>query len=180
MSYSWYRLTNLYTTICCCVPWCTRRWPSCQKRIRDAKTVKIARAKLIDELDLFELMKVLRIASFMARLKLNRQQRTTVEYFRRYMVRPDETEILTAKEKRKDETELPTAKEKRTIDIVADIRPYENKIDQRIHYELTGKKINEAEFSDSSSVEDLSKDMRRSVAVHDIQELLIDKDFGIQ
>ena len=87
MSYCKYFSINVFKLLCCCcIGWCKKNnW--CKLHLKKVDIVNAARKKLREEFDFNHIIKVLRISSFMSKLKLTHRQRLTVDFFRRYTVR---------------------------------------------------------------------------------------------
>ena len=89
----------------------------------------VARTKLANEFDMEHLMQVTRISHLLAHLHLSRRQRMTVDFFKRYTVRPNQ--LSGERGMRGMSVE----------NIVAGLHPKNDRVDRRILYELTGVKL---------------------------------------
>ena len=127
---------------CCCIKkdgdtWFARRNMSLQK-------FKIAREKLNGEVDMKNIITFLRISKLMQKMWLSRRQRLSVPYFRCYTIEDYQVEQSRSIEKR-------GITEKR---IISECEPDTNDLDKRILYELTGIKLDPADYQDESSAEE--------------------------
>ena len=102
--------------------------------------VDAARRRLTDEFDQEKIVHMLRVSRLVSLMKLNRMQRLSVDFFRRYTIQ------------KKDIDQSRHHTRGHSVDsIVRGLNPEENRIDRRILYELAGVKLDKDDYNDESS-----------------------------
>jgi len=85
---------------------------------------------------------------FISKLYLSAKQRSMVRFFKEYHIDADHPKLEIKK------SSIPNINK-----LLEDFNPEENFIDRRILYEITGRKTNEHEFTDSSFSDDEDSDV---------------------
>ena len=78
-------------SFCCCLAKCCDRPGSCyQRNMQRYKRLELAKKKLQGELSVMEYLTMKRLSIFVFKTWLNRRQRASVEFFKRYTVQNSE------------------------------------------------------------------------------------------
>ena len=140
MNYLRYIFLNFVQFLCCC---CMKsrdnqvhsnHWY--RRSMQNLRKLQLAREKLNHELDLTKLVQLNRISRFAFKIWLERRQRISVPYFRRYTIADADIERMM---RNKNDEELVRGINDQRI--INECMPLDSVVDRRLLYELTGFKL---------------------------------------
>ena len=137
ISYGSYMILSTLDCICCCLTkFCdSRNWY--KRKMLRYKRLELAKQKLQGELSIFQYLTMKRQSLFLFKTWLNRRQRTSVKFFKRYTVQNSEID------KDWDNEKLNAF----DVDRVVSECDFKNDlIDRRIAFEMTGLRLNEDDW----------------------------------
>lgn len=144
----------------------------------------LAQKKFDSEVDMFNIIKSLRVSKFLSKMETNKRQRTSIPYFRRYTITDydiilderrmeKEKEMLKALDKNArsqlEQTLLETEKES----VIEGCKPESEANDRRILFELTGRRFSPNDFpqeDETSEEEDLAVQLMDLVGFEELSD----------
>ena len=121
------------------------------------RKIKLAQDKLEKELEVMDFVNMTRLTSFVFKVFLQRRQRVSVNYFKRYTINKEDVVDDAHKDKALENEKRAISQER----LINECIPEDSQIDRRIVYELTGIMLEPHEFLDESSLEDELDDSDR-------------------
>ncbi len=120
-----------------------------------AKSLNLARDNFNDEIDLKNILQLLRMSKFLVKVNMNMQQRRAVNFSRKFIIGKEKVEKKNQKEKTESdrkktfdsaliamEEQLRVKKEEDALNkLVSQLNPRDSIIDRRLLFELTGMAV---------------------------------------
>ena len=116
----------------------------------------LATEKLRKELDILHFVRDIRLLELLKRTGLNRRQRLSVPYFRRYTIRNKEIASDSRLFSYKSRT-VPYDGPRKTTPVeslIESFDPHDDPVDRRIFFEITGLRLDDHDYRDESPNED--------------------------